>query len=142
MVRTTELARVETGSGVWAVAFSPDGLRVVAGNCNGETLVLEAATGTVLARHHRDTWVMAVAFSPDGTQVAVGNHDGLAQVLDARTGRERARHLRNGSVTFVAFSPTGVRSSSGPGRRPSPSTRTPARKQRISTRRARSTSWR
>ena len=56
-----------------SVAFSPDGTRIVTGDCDGTTKVWDARTGKPLVelKGHAGT-VNSVAFSPDGTRVVAG----------------------------------------------------------------------
>ena len=51
---------------VRAVAFSPDGVRVVSGDENGTVIVWDARTGTLRAQLPGG----GVAFSPDGSRIA------------------------------------------------------------------------
>ncbi len=68
-----------------AVAWSPDGTRVVSGSWGGSVQVWDATTGTdVLTYHGHHLKIKAVAWSPDGTRIASGSDDGI-QVWDAIT---------------------------------------------------------
>jgi WD40 repeat protein len=108
---------------VRAVAFSPDGTRLVTG---GYTLpkplsevrfwrvrFWDASSGQLLLEIARDEvdfgMVTAVAFSPDGTRLAT---DGNAvRVWDAASGQRLLEIARGeaGRVRAVAFSPDGTR---------------------------------
>ena len=84
----TETARLKGHVGrVRAVAFSPDGDRVVTGGGDNTARVWDAATGVqlVLLEGHTGD-VNAVAFDPAGGRVATASTDGTARVYDARTG--------------------------------------------------------
>src|SRR5207302_793400 len=60
-------------AGVWAVAFSPDGKRLVSGGDDRTVRVWEASTGKELVRiDHGKYQARAVAFAPDGKTVASG----------------------------------------------------------------------
>ena len=60
-------------AGVWAVAFSEDGSRVVSGSDDKTMRVWEFKTGKeILKIDHGKYKVRAVAFSPDGKQLASG----------------------------------------------------------------------
>ncbi len=94
---------------VEAVAFSPDGQRVVSASKDGAVVVWDAATGHELCRYtgHADK-VFAVAFSPDGKTVASGGEDKALKIWDADAGKE-VKSL-TGHTDFLwclAFSPDG-----------------------------------
>jgi WD40 repeat protein/serine/threonine protein kinase len=78
--------------GVSAVAFSPDGQRVVTGGIDGTARVWDATDGRELLclPGHRDE-VTAVAFAPDGRWLVTGSADGTARFWDAACGRELRR---------------------------------------------------
>jgi WD40 repeat protein len=64
-----------------AVAFSPDGTRVVTGSWDNTARLWDAATGMVVATLAGHTGaVEAAAFSPDGTRVLTGSQDNTARV--------------------------------------------------------------
>ncbi len=100
-----------------AVAFSPDGGRILAGGAarasvwDAATLrpIVDAATLRPVVVEH--TRVLAVSFSPDGDRLLTGSGDRTARQWDARTGRP----LLDGPlqhqdfVHAVAFSPDGKR---------------------------------
>ena len=96
-----------------AVAFSPDGARLVAG-CGDRTVrVFDVATGKQVRvfRHHAD-WVQSVAFSKDGKRVVSGSRDRTVRVFDPETGEIQttftghetpvitAAFLSNGAAVF------------------------------------------
>ena len=105
-----------TGS-VSAVAFSPDGKRVLTGSDDNTARLWDAATGNpvaTLAGHKAR--VSAVAFSPDGKRVLTGSSDNTARLWDAATGNAVATLAgHTGSVSAVAFSPDGKRVLTGSG---------------------------
>jgi hypothetical protein len=96
---------------VRAVAYSPDGSRLVSGSRDDTLKLWEADTGRMLLTldgHAGD--VHAVAYSPDGTCIASGGKDGTLKLWDTRTGLELLTlkgHDLN--VIGVAFSPDGSR---------------------------------
>ncbi len=102
---------------IQAIAFSPDGRRVV--TASGLTAaVWNAATGTLVGRLARrgdvlgpvanDGDVLAVAYTGDGNYIVTGGADRLARVWDAHTlAPLRAPfHLQHGDITAIAASPT------------------------------------
>ena len=60
---------------VLAVAYSPDGQRIVTGSADDTAKVLEAATGKVLVTLQHEGPVRSVAFSPDGKRILTGSWD-------------------------------------------------------------------
>jgi WD40 repeat protein/tRNA A-37 threonylcarbamoyl transferase component Bud32 len=93
-----------------AVAFSPDGTRVVSG-WGGIAEVWDAKTGTrILTLKGHQRGVRAVAFSPDGARVLTVDGDGTVRGWDAKTGAEVLTSKRHtNSAEPVAFSPDGAR---------------------------------
>jgi WD40 repeat protein/serine/threonine protein kinase len=96
---------------IWALAFSPDGRRMVSGSSDRSAKIWECATGKVLftLRGHA-AGIRSVAFSPDGRQIVTASSDQTARTWDARTGE----HLRTfkghrAEVRCAAFSPDGQR---------------------------------
>ncbi len=105
-------------SGVYVVAFSPDGRWVASGSGSteggsGKAQVWEAATGREVARMDVEHSVRALAFSPDGRWLASGSADNTVRVWEAATGEEVARMAHEDEVGLVAFSPDGQWLASG-----------------------------
>ena len=97
--------------GVLAVAFSPNGQRIVTCSYDKTAKVWEAATGKeLLTLKGHSAWVISLAFSPDGQRIVTGSADQTAKVWEAATGKElltlkgHSAHIRS-----VAFSPNGHR---------------------------------
>ena len=92
-----------------ALAFSPEGGRIVTGGTDGTAKIWDAADGRLLRLlkgHTRP--IRAVAFSYDGQQIVTGSGDATARLWDAATGG--SLHSLNGHqspVTSVAFAPDG-----------------------------------
>ncbi|CAG7853492.1 COMPASS-like H3K4 histone methylase component WDR5B {ECO:0000303/PubMed:19567704} Short=AtWDR5B {ECO:0000303/PubMed:19567704} [Serendipita indica DSM 11827] len=104
-------------NGVTAVAFSPDGMRIVSGSGDKTIQQWDAETGQPMGEPLRghESSVNAVAFSPDGTRIISGSDDKTIRQWDAETGQPVGEPLRGheGSVNAVAFSPDGTRIVSG-----------------------------
>jgi WD40 repeat protein/DNA-binding SARP family transcriptional activator len=105
---------------VTALAFSPDGSLVAAGDVNhtapaiqwrfGTAAVWDVASGQLLwkARSKRG-WVNSVSFSPDGANLAAGDESGIVTLYDARSGRhEREITVVGSGDTMLAYEPSGL----------------------------------
>jgi len=72
-----------------ALAFSPDGKRIVTGSPNGTIPIWEVATGKLILpplKGHTAA-VGAVTMNGDGTRIASAGHDDTVRVWDAATGQ-------------------------------------------------------
>src|SRR5262249_7354463 len=106
---------------VWAVAFSPDGSKILTGSSaaspatgggqggsQGAIQLWDTPTGKPLGApwpHLRA--VRAVAFSPDGQTLLSGCEDRSARLWYAETGNRLRASKHKGYVQAVAFSPDG-----------------------------------
>jgi WD40 repeat protein len=100
-VTGAELWRWKARTSVFAVAASPDGTLVAAGDTGGRVALLDAATGA--ARWYVDvaSWIYRLRFTPSGDAiVASGDADVLA-VIDPATGAHRDLPLGNGARAFA-----------------------------------------
>ncbi|CAG7849907.1 SubName: Full=Uncharacterized protein {ECO:0000313/EMBL:CCA70337.1} [Serendipita indica DSM 11827] len=100
-----------------AVAFSPDGSRIVSGSDDNTIRVWDTDTGQSLGeplQGHEDS-VVAVAFSPDGSQIVSGSLDKTLRLWDVATGEPLGEPLQGheDGVMAVAFSPDGSQIVSG-----------------------------
>lgn len=106
---------------VFALAFSPDGKRLVSGGSDKSAIIWDVATGRQLIRlrGHSDT-IEAVGFSKDGSRVVTGSGDETIRLWKAGDGKliaEMTEHrsitqrqnkdskVWSGNVKTVAFSP-------------------------------------
>jgi WD40 repeat protein len=109
--RTGRLVKtVNEGAGVFSVALSPDGSRLVAGGRSGVAPMRNAATGVAIGERLRHGGLVShVEFSPDGRRVATAGKDKTACVWDAATGKPIAQMKHEFAVRWAAFSPDGRR---------------------------------
>ena len=94
---------------VSAVAFAPDGSRIVTGSYDRTAKVWQAATGReLLTLSGHTSYIRTVAFSPDGLRIVTGSDDKTAKVWDADSGKELFTLDRHSNLVYaVAFSPSG-----------------------------------
>jgi WD40 repeat protein len=117
---TVVLSAVLSGhtGAVTAVAFSPDGTKIVTASRDGTSRVWwsESSEPRILGRH--DKTVQSVAFSPDGKSVVSSSDDGTAKVwslddasLQRSSGGKAASKVFQGSsyIRSVAFSLDGTK---------------------------------
>lgn len=100
-----------------AVAFSPDGRKVVTGSSDRTIKIWDGATGRELKTlTGHGGLVCSVAFSPDGKTIASGSEDTTVRLWDADTGRVLSIfELGALAVPDVAFSPNGKTLATGRG---------------------------
>jgi WD40 repeat protein len=93
-----------------AVAFSPDGKRLVMGHDDGVVDVADLAGGPgfTFPLKHSST-VHCVAFSPDGDSVASGSREKTARLWDVAGREERAAVSESSPVRVVAFARPGTK---------------------------------
>src|SRR5207237_195082 len=96
---------------VLAVAFTPDGHGLVAGNGKGEIYGWTVPAGTpvfdpVRNAHSSDVWKLA--FSPKGDRFATASSDGTSVVLEWPTGRIVGRAFSRDGRRMAAGDDTGV----------------------------------
>jgi WD40 repeat protein len=106
---------------VWALAWSPDGTRIVTGShvqssvsgaLGGALRMWDAITGAELATLTRPGQgpVRAVAWSPDGTRIAAGCGEETVRIWDAADGSELLTLAGGkGTAWALAWSPDGSR---------------------------------
>lgn len=97
-------------SGIYNVAFSPDGKRLVSCGTDDAIKLWDIVTGKEIRSMtgHKDD-VTAVGFSPDGRTLVSGGLDSTVRIWDAGSGKEIKTLGRTefGSVMSVGFSPDG-----------------------------------
>lgn len=106
--------RFRHGGRVGALAYTPDGKRIVSGSGDGLVRVwdLEGRLIRKMAGHEGN--VFSVAVSKDGKRIVSGAKDGTVRIWDAETGGEVRRLAGHGSaVRSVAISSDGRRIVSG-----------------------------
>ncbi|MHC1762876.1 MAG: protein kinase [Verrucomicrobiia bacterium] len=95
---------------VLAVAYSPNGQRIVTGSADKTAKVWDAATGKVLLPLRHDGPVRSVAFSSDGRRILTGGWDRKAKLWDSASGEQlRTFDGHTHQILSVAFSPDGQR---------------------------------
>ncbi|KAL2270157.1 hypothetical protein VTJ83DRAFT_2341 [Remersonia thermophila] len=96
-------------SGVFAIAFSPDGHTLVSGSEETTIRLWDTATGIyqqTLEGH--SAAVTAIAFSPDGKILASASKDTTIRLWDIATGtHQQTLEGHSAAVTAIAFSPDG-----------------------------------
>jgi WD40 repeat protein len=100
---------------VRAVAYNPDGSRIVSGSSDTTIKIWDAENGwerRTLTGHTLP--VNSVAYSPDGRRIASGSRDNTVKIWDAESGRKlRTLEGHTSTVKSVAYSPDGRRIVSG-----------------------------
>ena len=104
-----ELAQLEHGGAVNAVAFSPDGLFLATGSADGPRIWDLTTSPPRPRRLQPDGRIHALAFSPDGTLLAAGGADKKCRLWSVDTGRQQASLPHENAVTALAFSQDSAR---------------------------------
>lgn len=116
---TQRLDRTLRGeSSMFALAFSPNGSLLAAGEMRSTVRVWDVQTNeTLLALSPpaaARVFIWSLAFSPDGSWLAAGGSDGWVRLWEMPSGRlAYAARLHAGGVSTLAFSPDGRLLASG-----------------------------
>ena len=104
---------VEADTHVRAVAFSPNGTRLVSGGTDGILRFWDSQTRQLLGAQLKghEGPVTSLAYSPDGHYLVSGSTDQTLRLWDVQIGQPVGAPLKEhkGFVTSVAFSPDGHR---------------------------------
>ena len=107
---------LETAEAIFALAFTPDGDRLLAGDVNGNVEVFDTAsppsTGSIYPAagtlYGSGNALDAVAVSPDGQTLATGDSTGIARLWDLSSDLQLGVAVTTGSPVFdAAFSASG-----------------------------------
>ncbi|NNK49551.1 MAG: WD40 repeat domain-containing protein [Gemmatimonadetes bacterium] len=109
-VESGELVMEVNHAPLWigAVAFSPDGTRLITGGGDGTVRIWDVSAGSLvrtLTGHAGP--VESAVWSSDGSAVVTGSHDGTAQLWDADTGETRMVFGGHAIFPSVALSSDG-----------------------------------
>ena len=92
-----------------AVAFSPDGRRVVSASQDMTARIWNSETGKELAKLQHLGEVHSAVFSPDGRRVLTGSEDKSARLWDAQSGRQLLLLQHETPIDTAYFSADGLR---------------------------------
>ena len=97
-------------SGVFNVAFSPDGKYLATASKDHTAKLWDATTGKeVRTFKGHNLGIYSVTFSPDGKTLATTSEDQTVRLWDVETGKELACSSHTGDVYHAVFSPDGKR---------------------------------
>jgi WD40 repeat protein len=101
------------GSGVSALAFSPDGALLLTAGGHDQTVNLwqSASGGHVQAIRDHDNYVASISLSSDGALLATGGMDGTLRIFDVATGARKSEVARahdGRDLVAVAYDPIGA----------------------------------
>ena len=110
--------KLHAGAGnVYALAFSPDGTRLVSGSSDGTLRLWDVGQQELIATlDSHSAAVYAAIFSPDGTRLFSAGRDRVIRVWDAQRLEEIMQlHGHTSLIYCLAFSPDGQTLASGGG---------------------------
>jgi WD40 repeat protein len=112
--QTGRLERIFVGghnNNINALAFSPDGRRLITGAWDNNAVIWNVQTGAIeqVLKGHKET-LFAVAFTRDGQRVITGSYDHTLKLWDAQTGRLiETMNGHDEGVSAIAVNPaTGI----------------------------------
>jgi WD40 repeat protein len=101
---------------IYAVAYSPDGSRIVSGSYDGTVKVWDANNGQEIKTFSgQGGTILSVAYSPDGRRIGSGSTNSTIRIWDVETGAYHILSGHSGFVRALAYSPDGQRLVSGSG---------------------------
>ena len=104
----TEVATLQHESYVWALAFSPDGRLLAAGDGEGSVKIWDIQKQQVISQLAGDTRsVYAVTFSPDGRTLATAGYQGKITLWTVSNSEILGTLENRGTVYTLDFSPDG-----------------------------------
>ena len=108
LFRSPEAIRVlsPTGEGLVALALSPDGETLAAGDADGTVTLFDTDTYEVVGEHQAPGTAYVIAFDPQGDSLAVAEDSsatGTLEILDAATGRVRSSTSLAAGQGFANF---------------------------------------
>lgn len=107
---------IQTFSGIFSVAFSPDNQLLAAGEASGRICIWRVSDAQLLFSLEGHTgWLYCLQFSPDGTRLASACADYTVKLWDVQTGQllTTLRERTTGWVYSVSFNSTGTILASG-----------------------------
>lgn len=105
LVATLGSGALAHDGGIRAIAYTPDGARLVAAGDGAALEVWDAATGVLVKRLAGERGLYTVAVSRDGKRVFAGGN--AAQVFELRTGKRSPLPVKKPLVVASAFLPDG-----------------------------------
>jgi centriolar protein POC1 len=105
-----KVVRFDTGQNrLNAIAFSPDGKRLLTGSTDGTVKLWTAEGHPLLTRRVQETgWVNDARFSPDGRLIAVATDDGHVRIYDLSGALQLDERVCTARATTVSFSLDGT----------------------------------
>jgi serine/threonine protein kinase len=94
---------------LFAVAWSPDGRRIIAGTGSGNVKVLDSVGRLINIYSGHSATITGLAWSPDSTRVASGSFDETVQLWNPDTDTTLETYEQNaGMVNAISWSPNGT----------------------------------